>query len=458
MAERALHAARREYLLVLLAAVYVLFRLIGFLDADPRTFRDTSGYEDVAGYSILSPGFLAGGRAPTLPLLYKLVTGDEARIWAQLVISIACWLAVAAAVAGTVRERLLRPLGFGAVLLFSLAPEIVLWDAVLLSESVSLSLTAALIAAWLWIARRPSPWSYGAMLALTAAWVMARDPHAYVVVGLALVLALSIAMSRTWGGPRRLRATAAAALVALAAISFASANVRYARLAFPVQNVISVRISDEPDQLAYFEDAGMPVTPKLLAAMERQRETESALAGPGYPPTSDTPEHLRDATPFHRWLLTKGQSAYTRFLLTHPGVVAEAFGHLGQVLLDPEVAFYASHASPWSGGPAAAAIYPRRASVALAWLALAVGLGAFVGLRFGPRPEWVVPAFLIAASLPLAIIVYHGEVLELDRHGLVSSVFLRLGALLLILFAVDRWLQARSEAAGRDGAESAAGP
>jgi hypothetical protein len=282
------------------------------------------------------------------------------------------------------------------------------------------------------------------MLVLALGWVLARDPHAHVVAGLALVLALSIAVSRTWGGPRRLRAIAAVVLAAIAVTSLAAATLpRFnARWTFALQNVLALRISAEPDQLAYFEDAGMPVTPALLAEMEESRRRGRDILA--YPPTHDSPLALRNATPFQRWLLAEGRSTYTRFLLTHPGVVDDAFGHLGRGLLDPEVAGFASRASPWTGGPAAAAVYPRRTPLAVAWLAVALGLAAFVGLRFGPRPEWLVPAFLIATSLPFAIFIYHADV-ELDRHSLMPSVFLRLGALLLVLFAVDRWLQVRRE-------------
>src|SRR4051812_39215883 len=156
MAAPAFKVARREYVLILVAAGYVLFRVIGFIGAEPRIFPDTGTYEHVAREPIMSIDFRAGWRAPTVPLFYKLVSGNEARIWIQLALSIVCWLALAAAVAATISERRRRPLAFSAVLLFALAPEVVLWDAGLLSESVSLSLTAALTAAWLWIARWPS--------------------------------------------------------------------------------------------------------------------------------------------------------------------------------------------------------------------------------------------------------------------------------------------------------------
>src|SRR4051812_46841237 len=105
MLAHAFRVAGREYVLILLAVGYILFRLIGFIDAEPRTYPDTDTYEHVARAPILSADFLAGWRAPTLPLLYKLVTGDQARIWAQLAISIVCWLALAATVAATICER-----------------------------------------------------------------------------------------------------------------------------------------------------------------------------------------------------------------------------------------------------------------------------------------------------------------------------------------------------------------
>ena len=178
MAARALNAARREYVLILLGTGFILFRVIGFIDAEPRIYPDTGTYEHVARAPILSADFLAGWRSPTLPLLYKLVTGirpgfghsSRSRSCAGLRWPSRPPRRSASAGCG---QWPLRPYWCCA------RPEIVLWDAALLSESVSLSLTAALTASWLWIVRRPSPWAYAAMLALAAAWAMARDPHPY---------------------------------------------------------------------------------------------------------------------------------------------------------------------------------------------------------------------------------------------------------------------------------------
>jgi hypothetical protein len=88
----------------------------------------------------------------------------------------------------------------------------------------------------------------------------------------------------------------------------------------------------------------------------------------------------------------------------------------------------------------------------LAWLAIAGALAATVAMRWGARREWAVPLFLIAASGPFALFVYHAGAQELDRHALIPSILLRLGVLLLVLMAVDQLLRGR-RAARTQGAE-----
>jgi len=75
------------------------------------------------------------------------------------VVSIACWLALAAAVAWNVRRSGMRPVAFSLVLLFSLSVWITQWDSLILSESLAVSLAAAALAAWLALVRAPSPWT-----------------------------------------------------------------------------------------------------------------------------------------------------------------------------------------------------------------------------------------------------------------------------------------------------------
>jgi hypothetical protein len=436
-------AAAARNPLVAFAAVYCAVRVLGFLEVDPRVFPDTGVYDKVAAAPLLSESFLAGGRPPTVPLAYKLLGGESARVAAQLLLSIACWTGLAAAVATSLRDPLLRVAGFAAVLAFSLSHEIVLWDADLLSESVAISLTAALIAAWLLVIRRPAGWSVALMVVTSAAWALSRDPHAYLLVAVALALAATLLVARDGA---RLRITAVVALLAIAAASLVSASTGYPRWLLPVQNLVTLRISDDPEGLRHFERAGMPVSARFTELSEQHRETGvRPFEHPGELYYGRVPEER--FMPFQLWLADHGRGTYAHYLLTHPGAVAAGIGPSLDALLDPGVERYGASVGPAELPVVSALAYAGGPWLMAAWLLIAVALAAVAAIRAGPRREWAVPLFLIAASAPFALFVYHAGAQELDRHELIPSILLRLGALLLALMAVDALARRRRLAA-----------
>jgi hypothetical protein len=160
--------------------------------------------------------------------------------------------------------------------------------------------------------------------------------------------------------------------------------------------------------------------------------------------------------PFQFWLVEKGRRTYTTYLLTHPGYVAKAFDDFDHVLLDPEVGRYRSDDSPAEIGLLPDVAYPPGPVLPGVLLVLALGLAVLASRGARPPPSWAVPAFMIVSSIPFALVAWHGEVLEIDRKGLIASVFLRLGALLLALMALDRLGARRSRARRAAGAEPAA--
>src|SRR5438270_6870 len=144
---------------------------------------DTAGYLDVASHSLFSLGFWAGARPPALPLLYKVLPdSDSARAWGQFAVSVVCWPLLAGAVARCLRPGVYRYLAFGAVLLFSMTIPIIQWDRVLLSESLSISLTALVLASWLELVRAPRPAMVFGVLAASVLWVFARDSNGIVAL------------------------------------------------------------------------------------------------------------------------------------------------------------------------------------------------------------------------------------------------------------------------------------
>lgn len=430
-------------LILAIAVAYVATRSFAFLGVEARAFNDTTDYNEMAAAPIFSSKFLAGDHPPTVPLFYKVLgTGDGARLAAQLVFSVVCWLGLAAVTTSVLRDARVRVAAFAAILCFSLASQIVLWDALLLSESFSLSLTAALVAAWLLFAQRPGAWTVAVALAVTALWTLARDPHAYVL----LVAAVGLAVSLLVRGGRGLRAIALAGVLAIALVSLQSASVGYKRWQYPLQNVVAKRIAADEEALDHFADAGMPVTPRFLELSRRYRTGTNTPDPFAHPAGITNPDRRPRYLPFQFWLVEDGRHTYTTYLLTHPGYVAKAFGDFDHVLLDPHVEWYRSEESPAEVALLPDLVYPPGAVLPPIYLAIALSLAVLAARRVRPPPAWAVPAFMIASSLPFALVAWHGEVLEIDRKGLIASVFLRLGALLLALMALDRVAAGRSRA------------
>ena len=54
-----------------------------------------------------------------------------------------------------------------------------------------------------------------------------------------------------------------------------------------------------------------------------------------------------------------------------------------------------------------------------------------------PRRIWLVPAAMIVITVPHMLVVWHGDALEPERHGVQVAILARLGLLLLILFGLD---------------------
>jgi hypothetical protein len=68
-------------------------------------------------------------------------------------------------------------------------------------------------------------------------------------------------------------------------------------------------------------------------------------------------------------------------------------------------------------------------------------------VRARPEPVWIVPAALLATTYPHLLVVWHFSGYEVDRHALEAALLLRLGVILLLIFAFDRavawWLSSR---------------
>src|SRR5207248_9052386 len=137
--------------------------------------------------------------------------------------------------------RWLRPIVFAVFLAFSLTTELILWDELIISESVTFALLALLVAAWIMLIRSPrSRWA-AAVLVLTLLWVFARDTNAYV----ALVIAALVALTLLRAGHRRLKSVLVAGLRVIFVLDYVSADAGR-RWLQPMIDVVDHRVLNSP--------------------------------------------------------------------------------------------------------------------------------------------------------------------------------------------------------------------
>jgi hypothetical protein len=426
--------ARTPYGVILLG--YVVLRLGGFAGVETLAYRDTRGYLEVASHPVWSLDFLGGGRPWTLPLLYKLLPdSDQARAWGQFLASVACWPVLAAALARCLRQGPFRYVAFAAVLLFSMSIAVIQWDTILLSESLSISLTALVLAAWLELVREPRPALVIGVLGATLLWVFARDSNG--VVALLTVPLAAVLLWRPGQLGRAWAAGLAGGLLAIFLASFAATTTDAAQLRRnerPILHVIGRRVLADRDQTRYFRAHGMPQPPPRVLA---QRRRLAGIAEGGLPSDPQTDRFLEWAREHGRWVLA-------RYLLTHPvKTVRQTVARRRRLISGVTAGYRSPNARRVLPEPLAPLLYPRDVQSVLFWLVV-VGLAAAALWRaVGARRTWLIPVAALALQFPHALVVYHGDTLEVPRHGILVAVTSRLAVLLLALLVIDRALEVR---------------
>jgi hypothetical protein len=357
--------------------------------------------------------------------LYKLTGSSPVAIdAAQTALSALAWLSLAWIFARSIRSGWLGAVAFGLVLGFSLAPSVQMWNHVIQSESLSISLMAAILAAWIALLRRWRWRTLFALLFLFAWWIGARETNVYlslIVAGILVVVGLFFKRQRFYW--------AVGALLAWFCVfnMQISETPTLPRWLYPLTNTILHRILPEEEFVQYFEARGMPVTPDLLA-----------LRG-GYADSGGFAVFNNGALDeMERWLYKRGKDVYIRFLLDHPlYTLVSPWQNIGALLAPDDLRGYA----PQQYDPPLAWLFGDLLFPDSLWLAAVLMLAALTaGLRGkvwrdGPL-AWLVIGFL-ALFLPHFYLAWHGDAAEVGRHAIQASVQVRLGLWLLSLLALD---------------------
>jgi glycosyltransferase involved in cell wall biosynthesis len=426
---------------LVLLGLGVVLRVYAFVASPVMTYSDTQVFVGMAARPFTDPMWWAGPRPATVPLAYWLVAGGiDGALALQLVVACLAWSVLGLVVMRAVRTRWLKPVALGLVLAFSLSREIAEWDRVVLSESLSLSLLALLVAAAMLYVERPGRWRLGALLAVGALYAFARDANAYDLLIAIPVFAVAAFAQRS---RRTLHVVAAAGWLVIFAASSASAAAG-TRFEQPFYQVVGLRVLPDAAAVSYFERYGMPMSPAL-----REMTGKPALAAGAF-------FHDPRLKSFRAWAHRDGQRVYVRYRLSHPTASVLVPGSQLVALLSPlaELRSYAPRAwALFNGtqlkGLPSAWLFPDRDAPGFV-LAGALGFAAATALLAGWRRSWLVPAFLVAAAVPLAILVFHGDAGGVGRHELIPAAQVRLGLWLLLLVALDAALLARRRPAPQE--------
>lgn len=412
-------------------------------------------YFDSAEYDRLD--FSGTWRRPwATPYLYWLIPGSNRWIViGQAVLGAVCWCVLALSAAAWFRARWLQ--ATVAVVLAGLACTTIVtnWDAAKLSESLGLSLTVLVIAAWLNLARRTEVLTAVFVALATFPWLFVRQsliPTAWLVVGAGVVVAL-VVWRRAGRDPhpdrRRFAARVLGGLCLVLAVLVGLASASYSRNQEIVHEnllvIVSNRVATDPGRLAWFTDHGMPV-----------------------PSTGSLdPDSLRSDPAFSDWVAHDGRGTYLRYLLTHPWYTAteplDDFAGVRQSSADeqkPSTAMLAPPDSYATSRPVLPSIVeqvlfdPGDTGTAIAGLVVVLGWTLIARRRRGAA--WTIPLLLVALSISSLYTGWHGATPELGRLALVGAIGLRIGLLLQLAFLVEGEVLRRRGAGALDGSAVAA--
>lgn len=417
------------YLLALagLALVFLYFKAQYLRIDAPRVFRDSLSYVITAQEPLFSSSFLAGTRSFSLPLFLKLVgttlenynsPAQLAKIaLAQTVLSAVSWGALALALLKTARSRWFGVVLFGGVLAFGLSLEISLWDALLLSESLSFSLFALLLAAWIWlltglpnVRQRWTAWS-GILLTflISLLYTFVRDSNIYFILMGAGLLALAWLTDRRMAAARGLGWLFCGSMVLLFVFQNVSMN-NGNRWQIFMYDHLAMRFLTDSEATRFFVNEGLPMSDLLM-------QTPS-MSGVEYQRTFiESPE----MQPVRDWVDRSSKGAYIRYLLSDPlRSLREPLDNAGKLLNGSSLEYrspaYGVQPAPEKLVQIDALFFNHQPwLLALFGIAALAGIGAYLYRR--ENPAWVVIAGLVLSLYPLMFLVWHAEPLEIERHA-----------------------------------------
>ena len=394
---------------------------ISFSENDWNRLTDPTDYLHQSKISLLDKEFYLPQKADnfdprpfTVPLFYKMCHSDTNAIvrMQMFMVSFSAFFLVMAFITLMDKNSAKYLLMLGVYLLVSWW-NVLGWSTLVLSESLSASLLFCWLASLLFLYKKKTFNWVLLHAAITVLFAFTRDSWPYVLItfygGMCLLLLVL---------KQRDVKNYAAMLVLSLGIFFFQQHAAHIgqRHKLPVINSIVVRILHNQDYTAWFVKNGMPCAEKLqqnFASLDVVPEEGQHKLWALYGDTA--------YQPFLTWVEEKGQSTYTRFLITHPSFTLgseETPLQLHRIMCYN--LFYID--------------VPRGYSAYVQNLFPLFGAGVVVVLCImlvmiytqRRRPVLFGPVLLVLFTLMNVILSYNADALEVERHLFITNILVQL--------------------------------
>ena len=392
--------ARWRHLRALLIPGLVLGALILFAWPESSRhlpFPDSMAYVNWPSYTAFSGVEYPSRRPPSYPMLLKLVRPGPVLVHLQIWFSLGSWCLLGWVLART------PGLFLGGLL--ALAAPVRLWNAAVLTESMSLSFLVLTFALSLMLYRRWRVWLFGAWLLCALYFGFLRDSN--------LLLLPFFAVPLLRHGWRRF-GLAAALLVVAMLVGVISAQLEQ-RWKVPYYTVFTNRIARNPEAREYFEARGMP----------------GSLA------------RLRMTPEMNTWMMERGRGLYQAWVVSRPESYRVVWKQLrkegeGEFLRRRYFEKRLKNVPEPRVAPASEWLYRLSNPPRWVWLGfLCLPLLDWLRNRqVGALSIWV--AVLVPGAYGLAFATYHGAGTEVVRHMLMVSMVYRLTFFLAAFVVIER--------------------
>lgn len=408
----------------------------------PAALSPARGTYDSFSYFV--PPSLHSFRLPLVPGIYDMLQyNGRAIVVFQAVVAALCWSALALAAT----QAVARPwcyIAFAVVLVVECSDYVSQWAGAILSDSLSLSLFALMLAMGLrWLAGRGSlVW----VLVASWLWAFTRNTNGYLLVVVGVVGLVGLAVP-AWRSRRALAAYGSSLVVGVLVVVASATGSLYKA---PIEHVMLTRVLTNPQRTAWFVHHGMPISPTIRAEAGWNSVTGTAL------------EKSPALAGYRAWIYGPGEQVYLEYAVTHPGwVISGAIGDYGEIT-PPVLGYYTGTIKrPWYPAPLADVLLDDRRQTLYVLLGGATVALAAVAIRrreaFRDRQlRWWLA--VVATGILTMVGDWVGDSYEVGRHYVGATVQISIGACFLIALcvaALARRRESRPPASGVSLAKSA---